>query len=60
MDDKYCTYCAEAVTGNHYVHELRTHCCDSDDCQRQLREEMRAAREEAEYRARDDDFDRYR
>lgn len=58
MDDKYCTYCAEAVTGNHYVHELRTYCCDSDDCQRQLREEFEAERAEREGDARRDDFDR--
>ncbi len=60
MADRYCTYCTEAVTKAHFVHELRSYCCDSDDCQRELQRELRAAAEEAEYRAREDDFDRYR
>lgn len=59
--DKFCAYCSEAVTEEHRVHELHnTYCCDSDECERELNMELRAADEAAEYRARNDGFNRYR
>lgn len=56
---QHCFWCGEELgVGVHY-HGDEPECCGKPECQRELRDELRAQRDERFENAREDDFQRY-
>lgn len=55
---QHCFYCGEDL--GDYDNHGEPDACGKQECQRELRNAYRQEREEAQYRAEQDDFDRYR